>query len=322
MAVGKLFVPDVIRTPADKIRAALDQAEERVNNLRGSGVDAMEIPELFDQIAHGLNQLEQEGADVRAERTRFETIQGQLRGQKRRFLSEVGEALEERRAAVQPEPERWWWYLDEAAAKQRRRSLIRILLGAVGAVVVLVGAWQAYKRFLAPPPEVRQAARHKYQGETLVQRGEFAAALEEYSAATALTPEKPELWLWKGVLHAQMEEPTKAQAAFETARSLYENDFDFILNRGRIHLMVGDLDAAQADAQRAIETKPSSGWGYYLRAGVASHRGNDRAAYTDLKKAEELAQEAGESELMVMARSQQAAVLKDLPQEDRPTATP
>lgn len=184
-------------------------------------------------------------------------------------------------------------------------------------ILLLIGAWQAYDHFLAPPPEVRQANRLKDKGEMAVREGNLETALEAFSTVTTLTPDDARSWLWKGTIHAQQGDAAEMKAAFETAHALYESDFAFFLNRGRIYLLVGDLSAAEEDARRTIEERPSSGWGYYLRAGVAAQQGNPRAAYEDLEKAEELAQKANDGELMAMARTQRAIV-----QEKLPTPTP
>ena len=308
--MGKFYVPSTARTPADRIREALGQAELLASRLRGAGPQVLELLHLLDQGADALAELEAGGADVRAERARFETVQRQLRRRQGLFLAEAGGACQEERAAVQPDPARWWWFLDEAVVQQRVRRLRRWLLGILVAALVLSGVWWAYDRFIAPPPQVRQAYQLSLSGETLAGAGDLRAALAQFEAAAALTPEDPEPWIWQGVIRSELGELDDAQAAFETARSLYQTDFDFLLDRGRAYLRVGNLDAASADIEQAILESPDSGHGYLLRSGVAMERGDYAAAVADLEQAAELAQAAGDAQLEAVARAQRAMVIQ------------
>lgn len=308
--MGKFFVPPTARTPADRVREALDRAERQVANLRGAGPRTLELLHLFDQIAQRLMELEAAGVDVRAERVRFETLQRQLSHRRDRFLAEVGVALREERAIVQPDRTRWWWFLDEAAARRRWRRLRRGLVGGMIAAILLAGAWLAYERFIAPPPQMRRAFRHSSAGETLVEEGDLQAALAEFEAAAALTPDDPAPWLWQGVIRSELGEPEEAERAFDFARSLYETEFDFLLERGMAYLRVGDLTAANADAEQAIAQNPQSGWGYYLRANIAVEREDYEAAIADLERAADLARAAGDAELEAYTRTQRAMVIQ------------
>lgn len=309
--MGKLFVPQQFHTPAARIREALDQAEHIVSNLRGIGDDqALELLHLLDQVVEGIAELEEGGADLRAERTRLETIQQQLRHQKGRFLSEVGSQLQKEREAVQPNRSRWWWFLDEAAVEQRKRRLRQVLIGAAAVVAFLLTAWLAYDQFIAPPPSVRRALRHKENGIAQIERGKLPAALDEFETAIELNPDAPELWIWKGVLHAQLNEPSEAKAAFDKAELLYENKKSFLLNRGKAYLRVGDLEASHSDAEQVITEYPESAWGYYLRAGIALTQEDYETALADLEKTAELARAAGDLQLEVQARSKRAVLLK------------
>ena len=318
--MAKYFIPSTARTPADRVREALDEAEIRVSNLRGAGPQVLEVLHLFDQATDALAHLQASGTDVRAEHTRFETVQRQLRRRQERFLTEAGTALVEERAAVGPDRGRWWWYLDEAVSHERKRRLHRWLLGTLGIVLILAATWLAYDRFIAPPPEVRQALEHSASGEALIQEGDLRAALAEFEAATDLNPDNPELWIWQGVIHSELDDLDNSHTAFEKARSLYEKDLDFSLQRGMTYLRVGDLSAARADAEQAVRENPDSGHAYFVRAGVATEAGDYAAAIADLERAAELAQAAGDAQLEATARAQRAMVIQlRLYQQSTPT---
>ena len=310
--MGKYFVPFTTLTPADRLRELLSEAEQSVVSLRGTGPQVLKLLHLLDRIASLAAELEAADADVRAERVRFETVQRQLRRRQSRFLVEAGSAFQEERTAArpaQPQPH-WWWFMDEAVAQQRRRQLRRTLIWGLTLVFLCVIAWIAYDRFLAPSPEARQSFRHSATGEGLIEEGDLRAALAEFEAAAALTPDNPALWTWLGVIHFELGELDEAQAAFDTARPLYETEIDFQLERGLTYLRAGNLDAASADVEQVITMAPSSAMGYYVRASIGVERGDYAAAIADFEQAVELAQEAGDSQLEATARVQQAMVMQ------------
>jgi Tfp pilus assembly protein PilF len=110
-----------------------------------------------------------------------------------------------------------------------------------------------------------------------------------------------------------VDEADEAQGAFEAAQHRYDTRFDFILNRGRVHLQAGDLEQAQADVNKALEVKPDSGWSYYLRAGIAVRNRDPDAALADSDPAARLVEENGDAQLQALASKQRAGVMKLLP---------
>jgi tetratricopeptide (TPR) repeat protein len=310
MAVGKIPVAPATSTPADSLRDLLDEAERLVANLRGAGPRVVQLAHLLDQTADLLAEMEAAGGDLRAERGRCETVYRQLRRQKGRFLAEAGRTFQEERAAIAPDRARWWWFLDEELALQRRKRLRRVLLWGGVLIVGCIISWLVYDHFIAPPPEVQQAYRYSTTGEGLVEEGDLGAALAEFDAAIALTPDDPTLWLWKGVIHSQLDQMEQAEEAFLTARSLYGEGTGFLQDRSMIYLRIGEVDAAAADVEQLIAQEPQLGVGYYLRANVGTARGNYAAAVDDLDQAAELAQAAGDTQLEATARVQRAMVLQ------------
>lgn len=313
--MSKVFVPETPLTPGDQLREMLGQAERLVTGFRQAGPAALELLFLLDTIGERLAALEAAGADVRAERTRWETVQQRLRRQQGRFLRAVGDDYIRARSQppTPPDISRWWWFMDRAVVARRRRAMRTTALVVVGVILLGVAVWWAYDRFIAPPPEVRQALQHSFEGELAAESGDDATALAEFKAAVQLTPDDPEIWLWIGVLHTRMGHPTEAEAAFEQARRLYDSARDFYLARGMLFLRLQNLEAAGRDAEQAIAEDPQSGWAYYLRANVASAQGDLATALADLERAMELAQAAGDAELEALARAQWSMLLQLAP---------
>jgi tetratricopeptide (TPR) repeat protein len=308
--MGKYFIPSTALTPVDHLRELLDKTEQLVANLSGAGAQVLELLHWLDQITDLVLEFETTGVDVRAERARLETVRRQLRHRQKSFLSEAGSALQEERAAAQPDQARWWWFLDEAVAQQRRDRLRRTLIWGLVLVFLCVTAWLVYDRFIAPPPQVRQSYQHSAAGEGLVQKGDLRAALVKFEAAAAATPNDPEIWIWLGVIHFELGELDEAQETFDTARSLYETEIDFLLNRGMTYLSAGDLATAKTDVEQVIAMDPQLAIGYYVRANISTEQGDYGAAVDDLERAEELAKEAGNSQLEATARVQRAMVMQ------------
>ena len=310
MTAESLIVTSKEHTTASKLRDALRDAERESSSVRGRGTEVVNLLHQCDRIYLGLAELESAGADVRAERTRFETVQRKLLRQAPRLVREAGARLREDRAAVQPDPAQWWWFLDQQLAQQRAGKLRQRVIRALVAVALLLTVWILYDRLLAPPRETRQAIQHSSTGDSLVQEGNLRAALAEFEAASSLAPEDPDYWVWQAVILSELGEADAAERMFEQARPLYDTDKSFLTQRAKSYRLVGNLDAADLDVAQIIEQYPEAGMGYYLRANIAEDRGDYGAAVADLEKAAELAQAAGENQLEAAIRVQLAMVMQ------------
>jgi tetratricopeptide (TPR) repeat protein len=321
--VGKHFFSAEAHTPADGIREALGDAERLMASLRETGPQIVQLLHLLDQISEGLDELGEKGMDVRAERSRFETLQSQLGRRKGRFLARAGEAFVEAREAAQPDQARWWWFIDNAWRQERRQRLRRWLVAGAAVISLLIVVGLVNEFFLAPPREVRQASRLGARGETLVRdEGDLDAALAEFEAATALDPATPSYLVWIGVLRSELGDAQAAEEAFDAARSLYETNLGFLLARAGAYRDVGNLDAASADVEQAIVEYPESGWVYYTKHLISLDRGDYETALDDLDKAVELASKAGDVQLEATARIQKGMVLQMAPMSPEPTPAP
>jgi len=313
--VGKLYVDAQPRTSIDGLRQALDQASRQLADLDDDSPQTVQLLRRLDRIEEGLQELASRGADLRVERTRFESLLQQVRRRRRRIVRSSGGAIGSARAQVQPDQSRWWWFLDRTVARERRHAWRRRIGITAAVVALLTTAWLGYQKFLAPPPEIRQAYRHIESGKAAADAGNLAAAMSEFDLARDLTPSDPEPWLWGGALCERLPDCADSETLFRNARSLYATDFDFFLNRGRVYLACGQPDIASADVETAIELNPDSGWGYYLRAAVHVRTSDYRAALDDLQRAADLAERSGDSRLHGMAVTQRAHLVRMHPPE-------
>jgi len=253
-------------TPTDKLRKVLEQCELKVVALKGSGEGAVNLMRLMDQAHSLFHELEAKGSDLRAERSRWETIGRQLYSRATLLVREVQKAggLAQLREATEATSDRWWWFLDKEVRRQRRRSFQRVLVGGGTVLAILVITGLLYQRFLAPDPLTRQALEFNRRAEQAIQEGDLETALTEYKRLNELTPGDPEGLLQLGVLYELLEQDKDAIQAYARARELLNSQEDFFIARGMIYLELGQWESAQTDAQAALALNPESALGYFI----------------------------------------------------------
>ncbi|MBC8447486.1 MAG: tetratricopeptide repeat protein [Chloroflexi bacterium] len=299
-------------TPADELRSALSECERALGKLRGSGAAALSILHGLDRITELLPLLEAGGVDLRAERARLGTVQGQLRRKAKTLLRELRASggLAAARQAVQPDPSLWWWYLDGEVRAARRRSLYRLLLSLVVLAALLAAAVALYQRFLAPDPLTVQVQELQFEAELLLDEGDYTSALARFEEAQTLWPDDVELHLWRGVLYELTGQAEEAVAAFAAARALSEDTASFHAVRGQIYLRVQQAEKAEAEAQAILDADPQSPSGHYLLGNAHELQGRVAEALAAYEQASRLADETGQSELSVLARVRMAFLLQ------------
>ncbi len=305
----KLVTPEQPRTPADELRALLDRCEHRVSHLQGAGPQALELLRDLDRVAVLLTTLERKGMDVRPERARLETVEGQLRHQAARFVAEVGPRL----VAERPRGGRWWWHLDEVVAQQRRRARRRLLKIGLAVIVLITVAAFLYQRFLAPPPELRAYLDWLDQGQMAFTQGKLEEAVRAFEEAARLQPKEYEPYLWLNLLYRRLGDEAAARRAFQEARRRLPDESWAYIYRGELFLGTGDLEAAAADAEAALALTPDRPEALYLAARVAALRGEVDRAIEMLRRTAELAAAQDNAQLEALARTEMAFLLQQLP---------
>lgn len=291
-------------TPADDLREVLGQCEVKVVALKGAAAEAVDFLHLLDD-AHALFQeLEAKGIDLRPERSRWETIERQLRSRAKVLVGEVQAAgeLTRLREATKPTLDRWWWFLDEEVHRQRRQSLRRTLVGGGIALAILVVAGLLYQRFLAPDPLTRQAIHLSQKAEQAIRDGDLETALVEYNALRELTPDDPETILRLGVIHQVLGHDQESARAYARARDLLAGQKDFFVERGLVFLEVGQWELAQDDAEAALALDPESALAYLILGSVYEAQSQIPEAVEALTQAADLANTQGNSALYALLR--------------------
>jgi tetratricopeptide (TPR) repeat protein len=291
-------------TPTDDLREMLQQCELKVVALKGTGVEAANLLHLMDKAQSLFHQLAAKGIDLRAERSRWETIEHQLRSRATVLLKEIQAigGLAQLREAIQPPPDHWWWFLDEEIRRQKRRSLKRMGIGGIVALLILPIAILLYQRFLIPDPLTRQAFHLAQRAERAIQEGHLEEALTEYEALRKLKPNDPETFLRLGVLYKVLGRDNDAAQSYAQARDLLNSQADFFLERGMIYLELGWWTSAQADAQAALALTPESALGHFILGSVYEAQGRISESMNTLRQAAELAYDQGESNLYALIK--------------------
>ena len=179
-------------TPADELRALLEDSEKRAVNMRGAGAnEAVRLLEDLDRIQALFPQLGARGVDLRPEQVRWEAVQGAVRRHSadiRRELKPLGglAALRERRS---PPEANWWWRLDEIDRANMRRRLARILTVVMALVIIIGGGLWLFDYFYPGDPQMREFQARSLKADQAVEQGDLAAAIENYEAARDIYPQ-------------------------------------------------------------------------------------------------------------------------------------
>lgn len=303
----------VIATSAVKLREMIFQLETSLGDPRGQGAGVLDMLKLRDQIDAEVKRLQQEeGLDLRPERTRIETIDNILMRKAallNRELRSVGGLAGARRQENPPE-EHWWWYLDLYLAEKQRKTAIRMVATIAIVAIVLVAINFILNRLSGLSPQEKEARGYGMQAEQYLAREEYDKAIAAYEQALATLPSYHEAYINLAVLYELKGETDKAQAAFASAEAAYSDRTEYLLALGRAYQSVRKFDVALTKIEEALKLNPNSVQGYLLRGGIYESMNKTQEAIADYEKAANMAQEQRLDALYVIAKTRMAMLLQ------------
>ena len=297
-----------------RLRKLIREAELGVANLKGSGGGATQLLRTLDRIDDLLVELDSTGMDLRPERTRLHTVEGYLKGKGSKVLWQLrrngGLAAARRAQPSLPPRSRWWWYLDDIRRRELLGSARKWAITSLIVGVVLVAAYFAYERFLAPSPEEQLKQALVLEAESSLSKGEFEASLSQYEAALAVDPKDPELHVWAGVLSERVDQNAKAGGHYAEAQRLLGDRARFLIVRANAHLRTGALNQAAQDAEESMALNPKAAEPHLVLGSVYEARGDVPGAMQEYTLTATLADEAGQDVLHVIAKMRTAMLLQ------------
>ncbi len=317
-------------TPADEVRELLTACEKFIPNIRGSHAAAVEFLTQMDRIAELWPQLEAQGADLRPEAGRWETLQALVHKQAPALVREVKAAggFEALRSRHHPLGQAaWWWYLDREVRQKRIQNARNAVLTLLGLALVAAAVIWLLNRLLPVDPNVQAAMTRQSQGERYLQEsGDYQAAVQAFQEALTFTPNDANLWLWLGAAQKKLGDNAAAEASFNRARQLTSSTLDFYIQRGYVFSAAGLLDDALADINAALALDPEEPRAYLYLGGILELQGNLAEAIRAMERASELSEKRNQPQLTAIARYRLAFMYQQiqaqLPMPRTPTPTP
>ncbi len=302
----------------------LDLLEIDVSKLdQGSKRPPEEILHEMDAIQARLDDLEAQEMPAKGEEAQFEFITNVLKKNKSVFLRKMGGvgALRTLRAGEQPEKSHWWWYLDEIQASERKAMITKSLLWITGIAVVLVIAYFAYQRFLAPSPEVQADVTYESNIEDYLTQGNPTSALNEAEKALAVLPDNVTFLVLKGIAQQKLGQTAEGAQTLAQAEKLSSDKETYLLQRALLYIRSGDAKSALSDAQAVIAIDPNSAEGYFYEGLSLQNLGRASDAYQAFDQAQRLADTQGKTALVATIRINMGLLLQNMGIQE-PTPTP
>lgn len=307
-------VRDERDSPANQLRAGLDEAEKAVLRLKPNQVENFLTG--LDRLEEQFLALESGGLDLRGERARQESLISRLDSQPSRVTkaaAQVGGLALLRQK--NPPASGSWWHLDGVEA-MRRRQLVRRLLLSTGVLLgVILAAYLALTYLFPPDPNAVLSSGTTGQLPELIARGEWETADRLIAETQAqMTEEDVELLIWQSVLAEHFGRQQEADDAFARAQALVEAERQAVFwsTVGNVRLAAGDWEGATTAATEALAIDPNEGQAYFVLASVAEVQGDVPGAIAYFEKAFELAAESN-PQLAVIARVRMGMLMQSAP---------
>jgi tetratricopeptide (TPR) repeat protein len=291
--------------PAAELRELLSGLEERQVKIKAMGPDAaLEFLQDLDRLQLLFEQLEATDLNLLPEQGRFASVQASLKKSVSPLLKAMGgpAVLNEHRPSPAPPPERWWWYIDELVAVQKRRTYRQLGLGVAVLALVVGAVVLAFKTILAPSPEVAARIEAENTAFSAIDEGNLPTALEAIEAGLTKAPDEPSLLLLKGVLQEAMGQKIEATESFARAERVIQDPLSYHLGRSQLELRLNQPEKAESDVRTALEIDGNSPTAWLILGQALELQEKTAEAVAAYQKANELAFEYGDNQVVVLAR--------------------
>jgi len=303
------------RTQADDLRDLLDKSYTAAVNVKGAGAEqARQLLANLDRIHELFPQLEAQGGDLRAERGRWQEIQGAVRrhaADLRAELAPLGgiRALRESLPDAPSRQERWWWWLDAAASQHIRKRLLVTVAVIAGIALALVGGVWAFNKFFPVDPLVSAAYGHKLNAENLVTEGKLQEAVTELEAARDATPDDPDILTSLAALYDLTDQEDKARPILQKLRADFPPSV-IDSNIAQSYVAAGAVEKALTLSLQAVEEDPKNPQSY-LVVGIAYEAlGKTSLASQYYQQAANVASAVGDHQMEAFAKVRLAALIQ------------
>ena len=285
-----------------QLRGYLDATEPRIVIKHETPTGALDVIRNMDEIDRLLDILAGPEFDTRAEESRAEALHKRLLRESTKVVHQIQTNGQVDQLSSSPT----WQAINAAFQQERQRRQRRWLFTGAGVVIVAILLFVVLPRVLpqAPPaPNIDAVSRQ-------VNNGDIQGALGTAQSEQARFPNNPDIALWVGALQLRLGHSGAAETSWSTARKLYGNDQTFYFERGLLLAQLQEDTLAEADAQELIKQPSSAAEGYLLLGGIQEGRGQINQAIDSYQKASTFAEQENNSGLVVAARSRLAYLLQ------------
>jgi len=124
-----------------------------------------------------------------------------------------------------------------------------------------------------------------YRGHALVERGQFARAIDEYTRSINLKPFNVWAYISRGITYMDMGKYDRALVDLNSAQGLDEDNYEVYVNRGLIYAAMGHYDSAVIDCNIALEKDSTQAEAYSNRGNYHANLGDLKAGLADCQQA-------------------------------------
>ena len=304
--MGKLSQDIGVLNDADQLRTLIDNCEKALASLNPES--SRTLMENTDAAHRLLEQLAANGADLRGEAARLETVDERIVRNARPIVQSLGgrAGLVTLRQQIAPGTDARWWLLDHELDLRRQR-LFRQLGAVIVIIAIVILAGYIARPVLFPPDPVGDAVNAATRA---LETEGIPGAIAAIDAGLTKMPTSTELLIWKGMLLEKSGNPQAGAASYQQAQAHSESDHDFYLQRAMVFVRVGDYARVVTDTTTVIQKYPDAADAYYVRASGYEGLGMRNEAIADLQKCADLAQAAGNDALFAQARVRMGTLIQ------------